>query len=109
MPFTLHPMGAKGQRGHSVISVAAGNHKSYVMTLDANQLVNAYKALGQDAIFSLNIRNYVGKTQTNKSILETARLDPENFYMFNNGISCLATRVILTTTQSKLSACKLST
>ena len=96
MPFTLHPMGTKGQRAHSVISVAAGNHKSYVMTLDANQLVNAYKALGQDAIFSLNIRNYVGKTQTNKKILETARLDPENFYMFNNGNSCLATQVTVT-------------
>jgi hypothetical protein len=66
-----------------------------VMTLDANQLVNAYRALGQDAIFSLNIRNYVGKTQTNKRILETAKLDPENFYIFNNGISCLANLVTL--------------
>ena len=95
-PFSLHPMGAKGQRGHSVISVSAGKQKSYVMTLDANQLVNAYKALGQDAIFSLNIRNYVGKTRTNKQIVETARRDPENFYMFNNGISCLATKVTVT-------------
>jgi hypothetical protein len=95
-PITLYPMGAKGQRGQSVISVVAGNQKSYVMTLDANQLVNAYKALGQDAIFSLNIRNYVGKTGTNKKILETARHDSENFYMVNNGISCLATKVTLT-------------
>jgi hypothetical protein len=95
-PFSLHPMGIKGQRGHSVISVAAGKQKSYVMTLDAYQLVNAYKALGQDAIFSLNIRNYVGKTRTNKQIVETARRDPENFYMFNNGISCLATKVTVT-------------
>jgi hypothetical protein len=95
-PFSLFPMGAKGQRGHSVISVAAGKQRSYVMTLDANQLVNAYKALGQDAIFSLNIRNYVGKTRTNKQIVETARRDPENFYMFNNGISCLATKVTVT-------------
>ena len=95
-PFTLYPKGAKNQRGQSVISIAAGNHNSYVMTLDANQLVNAYKALGQDAIFSLNIRNFVGKTRTNKQIVETARNDPENFYMFNNGISCLATRVNVT-------------
>ena len=95
-PFTLYPMGAKGQRGHSVISVAAGGHNSYVMAMDANQLVNAYKALGRDAIFSLNIRNYVGKTGTNKKILETARNNPDNFYMFNNGISCLATKVALT-------------
>ena len=66
------------------------------MTLDAKQLVNAYRALGRDAIFSLNIRNYIGKKGTNKKIFETARDDPENFYMFNNGISCLATKVTLT-------------
>jgi hypothetical protein len=76
--------------------VEAGGRKSYVMTLPATQLVGAYKALGQDAIFSLNIRNFIGSTSTNKAIIKTAVEEPENFYLFNNGISCLATRVSLT-------------
>jgi AIPR protein len=93
-PYTLYPLGDKGQRGAaSVISVDAGQHRSYVMTLDANQLVNAYKALGRDAIFSLNIRNFIGNTSTNKEIIRSAQTAPENFYLFNNGISCLATGV----------------
>lgn len=62
----LYPIGAKGQKGTSVISVEAGGHKSYVMTLPATQLVGAYKALGQDAIFSLNIRNFIGSTSTKR-------------------------------------------
>jgi hypothetical protein len=51
-PYKLYPIGTKGHKGSSVISVDTGGHKSYVMTLPATQLVGAYKALGQDAIFS---------------------------------------------------------
>jgi len=94
--FELFPEGSKGQRGTSVIAVDTGGHKSYVMTLSASQLVNAYRALGQDAIFSLNIRNFIGNTRTNAEIIKTAIEAPENFYLFNNGISCLATKVTVT-------------
>jgi hypothetical protein len=94
--YKLYPIGAKGRKGTSVISVEAGGRKSYVMTLPATQLVNAYKYLGQDAIFSLNIRNFIGSTTTNKAIIKTAIEEPDNFYLFNNGISCLATKVSLT-------------
>jgi hypothetical protein len=94
--YKLYPIGAKGRKGTSVISVEAGGRKSYVMTLPATQLVNAYKSLGQDAVFSINIRNFIGSTSTNRAIIKTAVEEPDNFYLFNNGISCLGTRVSLT-------------
>ena len=51
--------------------------------------------MGTDAIFSLNIRNYIGNTSTNKNIIDSAEKDPAQFFIYNNGISCLATKVTL--------------
>lgn len=90
----LHPVGPKGKRGlDSVLDVTAGSYKSYVMALDAKQMVEAYRQLGRDGIFSLNIRNYIGNTPINKKISETAERDVDDFFLCNNGISCLATKV----------------
>jgi hypothetical protein len=70
-------------------SLHAGEFRSAIMALDAQQIVGAYRALGRDSLFSLNIRNFVGNTATNKKIVETARSNPERFFLFNNGISCI--------------------
>jgi len=64
------------------------------MALDAKQIVNAYKSLGSESIFSLNIRNFIGNTVTNKRIMLTAQKNPLSFFLFNNGISCLCTSLI---------------
>jgi hypothetical protein len=45
------------------------------------------------SLFSLNIRNYVGNTETNRNIRTTAEEQPSSFFYFNNGISALATRI----------------
>jgi hypothetical protein len=45
------------------------------------------------SLFSLNIRNYVGNTETNRTIRKTAEEQPSSFFYFNNGISALATRI----------------
>jgi len=63
------------------------------MALDARQLIKAYQELDKDALFSLNIRNYIGNTSTNKAIIKTAEQNSENFFLYNNGISCLASKV----------------
>src|SRR5262249_39304122 len=44
-------------------------------------------------LFSLNTRNFIGNTATNKKIVETARSNPDKFFLFNNGISCICTRL----------------
>ena len=73
--------------------VNAGNYKSLIMALDAKQLIRCYEELDRDSLFSLNIRNFIGNTSTNKEIIKSAESDPENFFLFNNGISCLASSV----------------
>ena len=93
-PIDLFLEGQKGRKGDSaVIQMNSGAYASYVMVLDARQLVKAYKELGGDSIFSLNIRNYIGSTSTNKQIIKTAETSPDNFFIFNNGVSCLSTKV----------------
>jgi hypothetical protein len=64
-----------------------------MMTLDARQIEQMYNQLGKDALFSLNIRNYIGSTKTNGAIIKTANEEPKEFFLFNNGISCLAAKV----------------
>lgn len=92
--ITLYPEGEKGKRGaSSIVDVQAGPFKSYIMALDANQIINAYHSLDRDQLFSLNIRNFIGNTKTNKKIIKTAIDAPESFFLFNNGISCLCNRL----------------
>ncbi|WP_298255605.1 AIPR family protein [Bradyrhizobium sp.] len=88
--WTLYPIGQKGKRGaSSIIEVEAGDFRSFIMALDAKQIVGAYEALGRDSLFSLNIRNFIGNTNTNKAIVKSAKEKAEEFFLFNNGISCL--------------------
>ncbi len=42
------------------------------------------------ALFTMNIREYVGDSKTNKQIIETALNDPTNFEYFNNGVTAVA-------------------
>jgi hypothetical protein len=90
----LYPVGQKRKRGGpSIVEMDAGEFRSTIMALDARQIVGAYHALGRDSLFSLNIRNFIGNTATNKKIVETARSNPDKFFLFNNGISCICSRL----------------
>jgi hypothetical protein len=42
------------------------------------------------ALFTMNIRDYVGDSKTNKQIIKTALTDPTNFEYFNNGVTAVA-------------------
>lgn len=44
-------------------------------------------------LFSMNIRNLLGKTDVNESIQETAEKEPHHFWYFNNGITVLTSSV----------------
>ena len=93
---TLYPLGKRGTRGAlSVLGAEASGYQSYIMILDARQIVRAYDDSGRDALFSLNIRNYIGNTKTNKEMINTLESNPAQFFLYNNGISCLATSVNL--------------
>ena len=93
-PIKLFPHGEKGKRGAtSVVEVDAGEYRSVIMALDARQLIRCYEELDRDSLFSLNIRNYVCNTITNKEMIHCAESDSANFFLYNNGISCLASKV----------------
>lgn len=66
--------------------------RSFIGIINAAQLRELYRRY-RTQLFSMNIRNYVGDTSTNKGIIDTAEKQPEQFFFFNNGISAVATRV----------------
>jgi hypothetical protein len=53
----------------------------------------------KSALFTMNIRDYVGDTKTNKQIKQTALECPEHFQYFNNGVTAVAGKI---TADSKL-------
>ena len=54
-----------------------------------SQLYSQHRA----SLFTMNIRDYVGDTSTNKSIIVTALTDPSNFIFFNNGVTAIASKI----------------
>lgn len=92
-----HLIVSSGSRGNraNIIEVKCGNHKSFVLTANANQIINIAKQ-ARDSLFTLNIRNYIGNSKTNKQIKATAVQDSDMFFLYNNGISCLARKAELT-------------
>jgi AIPR protein len=94
--ISLYATGEKGKRGASaIIPITSGPYRSYILALDAPQIIAAYNSLDKEHIFSLNIRNFIGNTGTNRKIIETATENPESFFLYNNGISCLCSDVVV--------------
>lgn len=76
----------------NIVEVVVGERRQAILAVDATQLVAAYENQGlRDQLFSLNIRNFIGASAFNTKMKETAQTRPEDFFFFNNGISCLAT------------------
>jgi hypothetical protein len=71
---------------------SSGDKESYIGCINAAQLHELFKK-HKYKLLSMNIRNYVGDTATNKGIIETVKNDPDNFFFFNNGISAVATQI----------------
>jgi len=68
--------------------IKPGGYKSWVLTVsveDIHSLHNKY----EDRLFRRNVRNFLGKSRTNKKIIETLNKDPTNFWYYNNGITIL--------------------
>ncbi|GAG63198.1 unnamed protein product, partial [marine sediment metagenome] len=64
------------------------DYKSWVLTISVEEirsLVNKY----EDKLFRKNVRNFLGKSRTNKKIIETLDKDPAHFWYYNNGITIL--------------------
>ncbi|HEY5330785.1 MAG TPA: AIPR family protein [Acidobacteriaceae bacterium] len=67
-------------------------------------ILNTHRA----SLFTMNIRDYVGDTRTNKQIISTALHDPLNFEYFNNGVTAVAGKIMPDLQGQKLSCEKMS-
>jgi hypothetical protein len=75
-----------------VLEIDSGGFRSFILIVEGNQIVQLYQR-AKDSLFSLNIRNYIGNTVTNKKIITSAKDKPEHFYHYNNGVSALAKQI----------------
>lgn len=65
--------------------------KAYVFSVSGKWLYDLFKAYGDD-LFSANYRGFLGigkRKKINNSIRQTVETDPENFWVYNNGITIL--------------------
>ena len=76
----------------SGFELKAGNWKSYVTAIPAKVLYRLYKT-HKTRLFSANVRDYLGSrksdTNINYGIKQTAQTSPNDFWVFNNGITVL--------------------
>jgi hypothetical protein len=86
----LYAYGEKNKRGRdAVLELDAGSYRSIILALEASQLVKLYESNQKDALFASNVRNFLGNTKQNTQIIETASKKPTDFFVLNNGISCV--------------------
>lgn len=65
--------------------------KAYVFSVSGKWLYDLFKTYGDD-LFSANYRGFLGigkRKKINNSIRQTVETDPENFWVYNNGITIL--------------------
>ena len=80
--FTFSLSGAQ----HHVSSVSA--FRTIEATIPAATYLGAFQAFG-DRLFRYNPRFHLGSNRVNKEMLETLKENPEQFYLFNNGITAV--------------------
>lgn len=78
-------------------------YKSVVLTMKGTSIKNLYKK-EKEKLFNYNIRGYLGSNKINKEMKKTIHDEPEKFYYYNNGISCICTDMQLEDPEGKKEA-----
>lgn len=77
---------------HDAIEIESADWKSAVTLVKAKWLYELYIQYGAD-LFSANLRGYLGSrisdSNINNNIKGTAEKEPENFFVYNNGVTAL--------------------
>jgi archaellum component FlaF (FlaF/FlaG flagellin family) len=75
--------------------IREANWNAYSCFIKARWLYEIYRKYGEQ-IFSANIRGYLGSRKSDKNInskiKETCQSEPSNFWVYNNGITCLVNK-----------------
>ena len=69
------------------IKSAENVSRAIIGNISGNELANLYRQ-SKSSLFAYNIRQFLGKPN-NKNIIETAKERPDQFFYFNNGITCI--------------------
>lgn len=73
---------------HGGYEIAAEHWKSFHTTVSLEWLRNIFAKYRAD-LFSANIRGYLGSVEINNAMKQTCASQPDNFWIYNNGITCL--------------------
>jgi len=90
-----------------IIEVVEENYLSAIMVIDSEQIARICRQ-HKIKLFDFNIRNYIGESRKNKKILSTAKNEPDNFYLFNNGISAICEDYAISEAVDSISASRFS-
>jgi hypothetical protein len=70
----------------------SNNRELYVGEVSGSVLAQTLRT-HKASLFTMNIRDYVGDSKTNKQIINTALNNPSNFEYFNNGVTAVAGKI----------------
>jgi hypothetical protein len=84
---------------------SASNREMFVGIVSGMELAELAKT-ERYRLFTMNIRDYVGETSTNRGIVDTASERPQDFLFFNNGVSAVATQIRPDTTDPSRLHCE---
>ena len=68
--------------------IKMSGNKSWVLTISAEE-IRSLVVKYDDKLFRKNVRNFLGKSLTNKKIINTLGKEPDYFWYYNNGITVL--------------------
>jgi hypothetical protein len=72
--------------------VKSEDWRAYVTTIPASWLYEVYHT-HKESLFALNLRQYLGakkaRANINNKTIQTAKNEPDNFWVFNNGVTAL--------------------
>lgn len=68
--------------------ISNDNWRAFHTAVSLEWLNEIFKKYGGD-LFSANIRGYLGSVEINNAIKRTCKEQPGNFWIYNNGITCL--------------------
>ena len=89
----------------SIIEISENSYTSAILVVESEQIARYCKGIdNKTRLFDFNIRNYLGESKKNKNILETAKKEPEKFFLFNNGLSAVCEKMEVNHSDSSIKA-----
>lgn len=78
-----------GQGRTRLITINQDDLVSVIMVVESEQIARYCRGAAKNKLFDFNIRNYLGEVRKNKQILQSAKTEPESFFLYNNGVSAI--------------------